>query len=658
MFSKRMGQFDRSSSRRPPGKITPGRFAKPGFGKRHRRKDGVTNQRDRNRAAHWDGGKDYAQKDYDNAYTSEALPSPIKTEKSSAGFNNDSFQTKQFERKPSKMGRIIVRNLHFSATEDDLRNLMGKCGKITEVKIPTKDDGKARGFAFVQFQSINSAETAIRMFNSFKLKDRPIAVDWAVAKSWFDKAKSEQQANEFVQMSVVEEDGNGEMTDEKSDLIDEKESDQSEHSDAETSGSEKSSSDDESSDKNIHDKKKKKPRKPKKPSDVDEGRTVFVRNLPFDLTDNGLRDVFKHFGRVQLALHCVHKDSGYPRGSGFVQFYKKEHADLCLSEANAGDGVLAGDRKLEICLAETPKARRKAERLRSEKPKKDNRNLYLLKLGKLDDESEESQPMSQNDARKRSALDNKKQDTLKNLNMFVSPTRLSVHNIPKNVSDKQLKRLFTKAANLPFRSIKKCRIMRDMQNLDGEGNGKSRGFGFVEFGAPEDALKALQAVNNNPDIFSNEKRPIVEFSIENKAALLKQEKRLERSKAKLQLLQNSEQDSARNPSQKSRDSVKKPKSLSQRLSQGARHDMTRNILVSHQEKTQKKLVLVKPAVPKPEKLANERVPNEPKKVKRKRKAMDSEDNTDDFSRIVERYKNKLMESAERGGKKRARWFNE
>lgn len=61
-------------------------------------------------------------------------------------------------RKPSKMGRIILRNLPFSVIlilrwfggsygnflwfqtkEDDLRTLMGKCGKIVEVRIPVKD---------------------------------------------------------------------------------------------------------------------------------------------------------------------------------------------------------------------------------------------------------------------------------------------------------------------------------------------------------------------------------------------------------------------------------------------------------------------------------------------------------------------------------------
>lgn len=49
--------------------------------------------------------------------------------------------------------------------------------------------------------------------------------------------------------------------------------------------------------------------------------------------------------------------------------------------------------------------------------------------------------------------------------------------------------------------------------------GKSKGFGFVEFAEHGHALRAMRHLNNNPEIFSNDKRPIVEFSIENKVMI-------------------------------------------------------------------------------------------------------------------------------------------
>lgn len=44
--------------------------------------------------------------------------------------------------------------------------------------------------------------------------------------------------------------------------------------------------------------------------------------------------------------------------------------------------------------------------------------------------------------------------------------------------------------------------MRDMQNIQLDGRGKSKGFGFVGFKDHEPALAALRKVNNNPNIFN------------------------------------------------------------------------------------------------------------------------------------------------------------
>lgn len=44
-------------------------------------------------------------------------------------------------------------------------------------------------------------------------------------------------------------------------------------------------------------------------------------------------------------------------------------------------------------------------------------------------------------------LENTKRAKLKNPNIFVSTTRLSVHNIPTQVTDNQLKTMFLKAAD-------------------------------------------------------------------------------------------------------------------------------------------------------------------------------------------------------------------
>lgn len=53
---------------------------------------------------------------------------------------------------------------------------------------------------------------------------------------------------------------------------------------------------------------------------------------------------------------------------------------------------------------------------------------------------------------------------------------------------------------------------------------KSKGFGFVEFAEHHHALMALRKLNNNPETFTPQSRPIVEFSVESKVALNKRKR--------------------------------------------------------------------------------------------------------------------------------------
>lgn len=57
--------------------------------------------------------------------------------------------------------------------------------------------------------------------------------------------------------------------------------------------------------------------------------------------------------------------------------------------------------------------------------------------------------------------------------------------------------------------------MRETERLDADGLPLSKGLGFIEFADPEHALAALRQLNNNPTAFTPDKRPIVEFAIEN-----------------------------------------------------------------------------------------------------------------------------------------------
>lgn len=94
-----------------------------------------------------------------------------------------------------------------------------------------------------------------------------------------------------------------------------------------------------------------------------------------------------------------------------------------------------------------------------------------------------------------------------------------------------------------------ARIMRDMKDIDLNGKGKSKEYGFVNFMQHEHALTALRAVNNNPTIFKPNQRPVVEFSLENRMALKAKEKRAQKSKEKNPNLQVKKDKDSKNDEQ-------------------------------------------------------------------------------------------------------------
>lgn len=78
------------------------------------------------------------------------------------------------------MKKIFVGNLAWKVTEDSLRDLFGTIGNVVSVKIVTDlYTGKSRGFGFVEMESSEDAERAIRELNDKPLLDRNLRVSLA-----------------------------------------------------------------------------------------------------------------------------------------------------------------------------------------------------------------------------------------------------------------------------------------------------------------------------------------------------------------------------------------------------------------------------------------------------------------------------------------------
>ncbi|XP_063782760.1 RNA-binding protein 28 [Pseudophryne corroboree] len=501
-----------------------------------------------------------------------------------------------------RKARLIIRNLSFKCSDEDLKKHFSTFGTVLEVNIPKKPDGKMRGFAFVQFSKMLEASMALKGTNMKSIKGRTVAVDWAVAKDKYtatqgasttesikNTEKSHQGESEAEEKTSTDEEDNSsddqektsskeeESSEEEEETSDgEEDTDQGEESEDErkpikkTASSQKTSKndveeeeesdddvsadsgqesdmEDDESDSEIQKTGKKTEQKKKKPlpSDVNEGKTLFIRNLSFNSEEEDLEELLLRFGNIKYVRIVLHPDTEHSKGCAFVQFVDKAAVEKCLAaakddSAENGGLVLAG-RKLLVDLAVS---RDEAGKLRQKKVTKPTgtRNLHLAREGLIREGTKAAEGVSSEDLAKRARFEEIKRQKLKFQSIFVSKTRLCVHNIPKSVDDKKLRQLFLNAAG-GGRSIKikECRVMKDLKGVGGNRRGQSLGYAFVEFVEHEHALAALRQVNNNPDMFGPKKRPIVEFSLEDKNKLKIKEKRAQRSLEVLRKKQAKEQ---------------------------------------------------------------------------------------------------------------------
>ncbi|GAA5870504.1 hypothetical protein JCM3774_003690 [Rhodotorula dairenensis] len=74
--------------------------------------------------------------------------------------------------------KLLVKNVPFEATRNDLRQLFGAYGQLKSVRLPRKMDNKTRGFAFLEFASRRDAEAAFEALEHTHLLGRHLVLQW------------------------------------------------------------------------------------------------------------------------------------------------------------------------------------------------------------------------------------------------------------------------------------------------------------------------------------------------------------------------------------------------------------------------------------------------------------------------------------------------
>src|SRR6266705_4172800 len=76
--------------------------------------------------------------------------------------------------------RLYVGGLPYQTTEQDLIDLFGQVGQVTEASVITdRDTGRSKGFGFVEMSDEQEARSAIERLNGTTMGDRTITVNQA-----------------------------------------------------------------------------------------------------------------------------------------------------------------------------------------------------------------------------------------------------------------------------------------------------------------------------------------------------------------------------------------------------------------------------------------------------------------------------------------------
>ncbi|KAL6718086.1 RNA recognition motif-containing protein [Lecanora helva] len=491
--------------------------------------------------------------------------------------------------KSQQSPKLIVRNLSWNIKDSDqLAALFQTYGKVKHATVPRKSSGLSAGFGFVVFRGRKNAEIALEMMNGKEIEGRTLAVDWAVEKDiWENQHDPQNESRTEQQMAseiIEHQEDRGVKLGTNDDSIT-------------TESLETCVSWDEEGKTFLQKDKSLEGGAPFKGLQ-NNSSTLFLRNLPFSCTDEDLRHHFRSFGAVRYARVVLDPATEKSKGTGFVCFIHSEDADSCLQNApyltqskdQAQNGPSTSSRQYSLLentaqdssglytihgrVLQLSRAvdRKEAARLTCagnelrDTRERDKRRLYLLSEGTIPSDGALYGMLSAAELKVREDSATQRQSLIRsNPSLHLSLTRLSIRNLPRSTTSKDLKALAREAV-VGFASdvksglrtqlskeelsrggheakeaekerkakgkgiVKQAKVVYESRDgakvAEQSGAGRSRRYGFIEYSSHRWALMGLRWLNGHhvdlskssaADLGAKERtnRLIAEFAIEN-----------------------------------------------------------------------------------------------------------------------------------------------
>ncbi|ETB61642.1 hypothetical protein YYC_01497 [Plasmodium yoelii 17X] len=120
--------------------------------------------------------------------------------KNKQAYNNEEKQVIKDKKKITK--KLLVKNLAFQVTKEELKKLFSAFGNIKNVRIPKNAYNRSRGYGFVEFMSKNECLAAINALQHTHLYGRHLIIDFA------NDLIFDQNVDEFDKMKESQNNGN------------------------------------------------------------------------------------------------------------------------------------------------------------------------------------------------------------------------------------------------------------------------------------------------------------------------------------------------------------------------------------------------------------------------------------------------------------------
>lgn len=128
-----------------------------------------------------------------------------------ARWTHDKFRGRPQERwrsgdlhAPSALGtKLVLSNLHYDVSEEDLRELFSSCGEVARVKIIFDASGRSMGSAWVVMPSVEEAKKAQKSFEGVALDGQEMRIELVAPRVAGSKPPRQALGERVLKSGVV-----------------------------------------------------------------------------------------------------------------------------------------------------------------------------------------------------------------------------------------------------------------------------------------------------------------------------------------------------------------------------------------------------------------------------------------------------------------------